>query len=163
VTFSDNVKACARAFVQGFCRVIPFAALGLFTSDEIVRLIHGERDLITAGDLENYFEISHGYTRQSPQIEMLFEVIVEMNADAQRDFICFVTGVRSLPIGGLRSLSPRMTVMRRGGDDRNPDDDLPTASTCNYLLKLPQYSCKAVLKRKLEMAITDGLNSFDLS
>jgi hypothetical protein len=162
-TCSGNVKTCVDAFVHGFCRVLPFAALDLFTSREISCLVHGTSELITADDLENYFMISHGYTRESPQIEMLFQVIVEMDATAQRDFICFVTGVRSLPVGGLRALSPRMTVMCSTGDGQNPDSDLPTASTCSYLLKLPRYSSKTVLKCKLQTAITDGLNSFDLS
>jgi E3 ubiquitin-protein ligase TRIP12 len=161
MTFSETVKLCAIRFVEGFSRVLPFRALDIFTSSEITLLIQGDRELITIEDLENAFEISHGYTRQSPQIQMLFETIAEMNREEQSRFICFVTGTHRLPIGGLRSLSPRMTVMRRGDDDI--DGSLPTASTCNYLLKLPPYSSKEILRSKVMMAIGDGLNSFALS
>lgn len=35
--------------------------------------------------------------------------------------------------------------------------------TCANYIKLPPYSSREVLRERLLLAITDGLNSFDLS
>ena len=40
---------------------------------------------------------------------------------------------------------------------------LPSVITCANYLKLPPYSCKAVLKERLLNAIREGSVSFDLS
>jgi E3 ubiquitin-protein ligase HERC2 len=34
-----------------------------------------------------------------------------------------------------------------------PDDFLPESYTCFFLLKMPRYSCKRVLREKLKYAI----------
>lgn len=34
-----------------------------------------------------------------------------------------------------------------------PDDFLPESYTCFFLLKMPRYSCKSVLREKLKYAI----------
>jgi E3 ubiquitin-protein ligase TRIP12 len=157
---NGNVGTCAEEFVRGFNEVMPFGMLEMFAADEICQIIRGDGRLITEEDLVNFVEISHGYTKESPQIEMLYEIVTAMDTDEQRDFVCFVTGSHNLPVGGLRGLVPRMTVMRRNCEY---DGDLPTASTCMYLLKLPPYAEKGVMERKLKMAISEGLNAFDLS
>ena len=43
------------------------------------------------------------------------------------------------------------------------DHELPSVITCANYLKLPPYSCKAVLKERLLYAIREGSVSFDLS
>ena len=43
------------------------------------------------------------------------------------------------------------------------DHELPSVITCANHLKLPPYSCKAVLKERLLYAIREGSVSFDLS
>jgi E3 ubiquitin-protein ligase TRIP12 len=43
------------------------------------------------------------------------------------------------------------------------DDYLPSVMTCVNYLKLPEYSSKAVMKEKLNIAIQEGVGSFHLS
>lgn len=162
-TLGKNVRDCAAAFKSGFDTVFPFMNLDIFSSAEIACIISGDDALITADDLNNYLEISHGYTRESPEIQMLIEVILEMTPAEQRDFIRFVTGSQRLPVGGMKGLEPHMTVMKRTGEKENEDTDLPTTSTCTYLLKLPSYSTKDIMRSKLLMAITNCQESFDLT
>ena len=43
------------------------------------------------------------------------------------------------------------------------DGDLHSMMTCANYIKLPPYSCKAVLRERLMLAIREGQGSFDLS
>lgn len=68
-----------------------------------------------------------------------------------------------LPIGGFSALHPNLTVVRKElpvqGRGR-PDDYLPSCSTCQVYLKLPQYSSEAIMRQKLLQAMTLGSASF---
>jgi E3 ubiquitin-protein ligase TRIP12 len=76
----------------------------------------------------------------------------------------FLTGSPRLPIGGFAELRPRLTVVRKdvGHGAGTPDDHLPSCSTCQVYLKLPAYSCKAVLERRLLQAVREGQGHFAL-
>eukprot|EP00243_Klebsormidium_subtile_P009512 TRINITY_DN4787_c0_g2_i1.p1 TRINITY_DN4787_c0_g2~~TRINITY_DN4787_c0_g2_i1.p1 ORF type:complete len:120 (-),score=32.58 TRINITY_DN4787_c0_g2_i1:350-679(-) len=107
----------------------------------------------------------------------------ELTPDEQRSFLRFVTGAPRLPPGGLSALTPRLTIVRKHPSGGTPsatlgstppgsalapgttlaDGDLPSVMTCANYLKLPPYSCKAVMKDRLLYAIKEGQGSFDLS
>lgn len=96
-------------------------------------------------------------------------------------------GAPCLPPGGLSSLHPRLTVVRKhtqksGHDSSNStplnsykeqsvlagavspaDRELPSVMTCANYIKLPAYSSKQVLKERLIYAMTEGQGSFDLT
>jgi len=126
----------------------------------------------------------HGYTSSSPPLIHLREVLCELDAADRRCFLRFVTGSPRLPPGGLAALSPRLTIVRKHPSTPTQapslassptaaaesaaaataaDHDLPSVMTCANYLKLPPYSCKAVLKERLLYAIREGSASFDLS
>jgi E3 ubiquitin-protein ligase TRIP12 len=152
----------ADAFKRGFSSVIPWEATAVFTRSEIVTVLCG--DLIggfTHVDLEKHVLLERGYDRGSPEVQMLFDVLVEMGSDDRQNFLQFVTGARYLPIGGLAALRPKLTVARKvGGVDAY---GLPSVMTCRNYLKLPPYATKEVLREKLVRACRDGRNSFDLT
>lgn len=149
-----NATVCAQSFVDGFCEVMAFDYLKMFSAQEISRLVSGDASVITMDDLERYVDIGSGYTKDSPQISMLFSILTEMEPAGQKDFIRFVTGSELLPVGGLKSLDPRMQIEKREmtGDDGG-NFHLPTASTCTCRLKLPAYVDRQVMKDKLLFAI----------
>jgi ubiquitin-protein ligase E3 A len=62
-------------------------------------------------------------------------------------FLIFVTGSDRVPIGGLNKMN--LTIERMCPDSNN----LPTSHTCSDVLLLPDYSSKAKLKSKLELAL----------
>ncbi|XP_073287502.1 E3 ubiquitin-protein ligase UPL4-like [Primulina huaijiensis] len=86
----------------------------------------------------------------------------EFNREQQRAFLQFVTGAPRLPTGGLASLNPKLTIVRKHCG-KWIDADLPSVMTCANYLKLPPYSTKEVMKEKLLYAITEGQGSFHLS
>lgn len=64
-----------------------------------------------------------------------------------------------LPIGGFSALHPNLTVVRKELLDPGrgrPDDYLPSCSTCQVYLKLPQYTSEAIMRQKLLQAMTLG-------
>ncbi len=76
----------------------------------------------------------------------------------------FVTGSPALPLGGLRNLNPRLTIVKRTPEaGRSPDECLPTVMTCTNYLKLPDYSNYEIAKERIMYAIQEGQGSFHLS
>jgi E3 ubiquitin-protein ligase TRIP12 len=114
----------------------------------------------------------HGYTHESKAVEFLFEIMCSFNAEEQRRFLQFVTGSPRLPVGGLRSLTPPLTIVRKSASDTHFKSDgtsttaenyLPSVMTCVNYLKLPEYSTVQLMKEKLMVAMVDGQLSFHLS
>ncbi|KAJ6913758.1 E3 ubiquitin-protein ligase upl4-like protein [Populus alba x Populus x berolinensis] len=88
----------------------------------------------------------------------LLEIIKEFEYEQLRSFLQFVTGAPRLPTGGLASLNPKLTIVRKVCGTDAPflfincsneshcsncaDADLPSVMTCANYLKLPPYSSK---------------------
>ena len=93
------------------------------------------------------------------------------NSDEQRQFLQFITGSPRLPVGGLRSLVPPLTIVRKSveavasstSSSSSADQYLPSVMTCVNYLKLPDYSSIDIMKEKLFKAMKDGQLSFHLS
>ena len=115
----------------------------------------------------------HGYTHESKAVQYLFEIMCSFNAEEQRQFLQFVTGSPRLPVGGLRSLVPALTIVRKTIDSSNvsstnaaasnSENYLPSVMTCVNYLKLPEYSSLQSMRDKLLKAMSDGQLSFHLS
>ena len=107
----------------------------------------------------------HGYTVDSESVRNLFLIMAEYDQDDQRAFLQFVTGCPRLPIGGFKSLSPPLTIVKKTFDspEVRPDDYLPSVMTCANYLKLPDYSTKEIMREKLRLAAAEGQYCFHLS
>lgn len=164
-TIGKGIKKQVECFRKGFNSVFPISNLSIFDTDELVLLFGGSQNEDWSYEtLKNCIRADHGYTMDSPQIQYLIEVISEMPVDERRDFIQFVTGCPKLPLGGFKNLQPPLTIVCKTTEVHlHPDDYLPSVMTCANYLKIPQYSCKKVLKEKLEMAYKEGRGCFHLS
>ncbi|XP_039059667.1 E3 ubiquitin-protein ligase UPL3-like [Hibiscus syriacus] len=164
-----------EAFRAGFNQVFDIASLQIFTPQELDYLLCGRRELWEAETLADHIKFDHGYTAKSPAILNLLEIMGEFTPEQQRAFCQFVTGAPRLPPGGLAVLNPKLTIVRKhsssaipassngSGTSETADDDLPSVMTCANYLKLPPYSTKEVMYKKLLYAISEGQGSFDLS
>ncbi|KAI3677127.1 hypothetical protein L1987_86748 [Smallanthus sonchifolius] len=150
------------AFKSGFNQVFPIDNLQIFTDEELERLLCGESEIWNSNQLSDLIKFDHGYTATSPPILHFLEVIKEFDYEHQKAFVKFVTGAPRLPLGGLASLNPKLTIVRKHCD-KVVDADLPSVMTCANYLKLPPYSSKERMKEKLLCAITEGQGSFHLS
>lgn len=181
-TLHTGVSAQLDAFRDGFSSILPLKSVfgGLFYSDELDRLICGAGyqrwDLKLLGECTR---CDHGYTHESRAVQNLFEIMCSFDAHEQRLFLQFITGSPRLPIGGLRSLVPALTIVRKTPDSmtspssaalvsssgvcNSADSYLPSVMTCVNYLKLPEYSSSKVMREKLIVAMRDGQLSFHLS
>lgn len=173
-TVKRGVARQIEAFRSGFNQVFDIKSLQIFTPSELDYLLCGRRELWEAETLVEHIKFDHGYTAKSPAIVNLLEIMGELTADQQRAFCQFVTGAPRLPPGGLAVLNPKLTIVRKlsstsnaaangTGATETADDDLPSVMTCANYLKLPPYSTKEIMYKKLLYAINEGQGSFDLS
>lgn len=77
----------------------------------------------------------------------------------------FITGCPHLPVGGMASLRPRLTIVRKTAvaDECSEDELLPSVMTCQNYLKMPAYSTKALMEAKLRQAMKEGNGPFLLT
>ncbi|KAG8376513.1 hypothetical protein BUALT_Bualt09G0071200 [Buddleja alternifolia] len=161
-TVKSGISRQMEAFKSGFDQVFPIKHLKIFTEEELERLLCGEHVTWNSDELLDHIKFDHGYTVSSPPIANLLEIMQEFDGEQQRAFLQFVTGAPRLPTGGLASLKPKLTIVRKHCSKRI-DADLPSVMTCANYLKLPPYSSKEIMKEKLLYAITEGQGSFHLS
>ncbi|KAL0536046.1 hypothetical protein IC582_024978 [Cucumis melo] len=174
-TVKTGIMRQMEAFTAGFNQVFDITALHIFIPHELDHLLCGRRELWKADTLVDHIKFDHGYTAKSPAIVNFLEIMGEFTPEQQRAFCQFVTGAPRLPPGGLAVLNPRLTIVRKHsstatntansatGASESADDDLPSVMTCANYLKLPPYSTKEIMHKKLIYAINEGQGSFDLS
>ncbi|GLT86086.1 hypothetical protein SLE2022_042490 [Rubroshorea leprosula] len=174
-TVKTGILRQMEAFRAGFNQVFDITSLQIFTPQELDYLLCGRRELWEAETLAEHIKFDHGYTAKSPAILNLLEIMGEFTPEQQRAFCQFVTGAPRLPPGGLAVLNPKLTIVRKhsstasntasnaNGPSEPADDDLPSVMTCANYLKLPPYSTKEIMYKKLLYAISEGQGSFDLS
>ncbi|XP_057423999.1 E3 ubiquitin-protein ligase UPL4 [Lotus japonicus] len=162
-TVRSGISRQMEAFKSGFNQVFPIHHLQIFNEEELERILCGEHDSwAEINELADHIKFDHGYTASSPPVVNLLEIIREFDHKQRRAFLLFVTGTPRLPPGGLSSLNPKLTIVRKHCSNR-ADADLPSVMTCANYLKLPPYSTKEKMKEKLLYAITEGQGSFHLS
>ncbi|TKY52886.1 E3 ubiquitin-protein ligase UPL4 [Spatholobus suberectus] len=161
-TVRSGISRQVEAFKSDFNQVFPIEHLRIFSEEELERMLCGEYDSWAINELGDHIKFDHGYTASSPPIVNLLEIVREFDHEQQPAFLQFVTGAPRLPPGGLASLNPKLTIVRKLCNNR-ADTDLPSVMTCANYLKLPPYSSKERMKEKLLYAITEGQGSFHLS
>jgi E3 ubiquitin-protein ligase TRIP12 len=156
-----GVKSQIDSFIEGFNSIFQLSNLRLFYPEELERLFCGSGYHIW--DTKTLIECTrcdHGYTHDSRAVKFLFEIMCSFNSDEQRQFLQFITGSPRLPVGGLRSLVPPLTIVRK---TVNSWSYLPSVMTCVNYLKLPDYTSIEAMREKLFVAMRDGQLSFHLS
>jgi len=160
----DGVVQQMAAFRSGFNEVFPVETLTTFAPIELQSLFSANVSYWDRETLVENIRCDHGYHSSSRAVKYLINILSEMKPEDQRKFILFVTGSPRLPVGGLKTLRPRLTVVRKTVDDAFlTDNSLPSVSTCFYYLKLPDYSSEIVMRKNLYYAINEGQGSFLLS
>ncbi|KAF0924012.1 hypothetical protein E2562_008358 [Oryza meyeriana var. granulata] len=161
-TLKSGIANQMEAFKAGINEVFALKTLRLFSEDEMERILCGEQDSWASNKLEDHIDFDHGYDTNSPPVISFLEILREFGREDQRAFMHFTTGAPQLPLGGLASLNPKLTVVRKQCDGK-VDDELPSVNTCRHFFKLPPYSSKEIMRQKLKYVIKEGLGSFQLS
>jgi E3 ubiquitin-protein ligase HECTD1 len=147
--FKTGIEPQLQAFKDGFDSVFSMDSLKCFEPNELQLLLSGDQaPTWTCDEVMNYTEPKLGYTKESPGFLRFVNVMCEMNPEERKSFVQFLTGCSSLPPGGLANLHPRLTVVKKDGNDFN----YPSVNTCVHYLKLPEYSSEEILKKQLSIA-----------
>ena len=140
----------SNAVREGMSRVVPVPLLSLFTGFELETMVCGSPDIPL--HLLKSVATYKGVEANSPLVSWFWETMEEFSNAERSLFLRFVWGRTRLPrsIADFRGRDFVLQIM----DKYNPPDDfLPESYTCFFLLKMPRYSCKRVLKEKLTYAI----------
>ncbi|TPX51355.1 hypothetical protein SeLEV6574_g00330 [Synchytrium endobioticum] len=177
------------AFVTGFQAVISRKWLSFYNPSELAKMMCGESVSLDINDLRANTVYEGGYFEQHRTIRMLWSLVGRLDPELQGKFLKFVTSCSRPPVGGFKHLSPPFTIRFVPATDADEvpgnannipagtlltqaiasmfgfskdSGRLPTSSTCFNLLKLPAYTKKSTLEKKLLYAITSG-SGFELS
>eukprot|EP00760_Papus_ankaliazontas_P034769 PhM_4_TR7470/c0_g1_i1/m.64324/K10590/TRIP12; E3 ubiquitin-protein ligase TRIP12 len=143
-------------------QLVPLESLRMFYPEELEEVLCGNMDVPTLEALEASVTCDHGYTKASRAIRFLFNILSGYSPADWATFVKFITGAARLPAGGLRSLRPPLTVVRKT-QDADEDDVLPSVMTCQNYLKLPDYSSEEKMRDKIRTAMQEGGDTFHLS
>ncbi|PXF50091.1 E3 ubiquitin-protein ligase UPL3 [Gracilariopsis chorda] len=155
----------AEALLRGLGELIDITNLLVFKASEIELLFCGPSyEKWTVDFLVQATRCDHGFTHESPAVKCFLLLLSELDQEDQQRFVQFTTGSPALPLGGLRNLHPRLTIVKRTPESgRSPDQCLPTVMTCTNYFKLPDYSSYEIAKKQVMYAVREGQRSFHLS
>ncbi|XP_045760290.1 probable E3 ubiquitin-protein ligase HERC2 isoform X8 [Maniola jurtina] len=139
-----------RAVRDGMSRVIPAPLLALFNASELETLVCGSPDIpVHALRASATYK---GIEPNAPLVQWFWEVMEELSGSERALFLRFVWGRTRLP-RAPQDPRQRDFVLQVLDKYQPPDHFLPESYTCFFLLKMPRYSCKSVLREKLRYAI----------
>lgn len=100
-------------------------------------------------NLEDLKSITRDESLPNELKEMFWSVLAEFNQQQLRKYLKFVWG--------RTDLGSKLGVANHTIEFSNQEnlDDLPTSSTCDFILHLDKYSSKEILKQKLLYAISN--------
>lgn len=161
----NGVEKAVLAMRRGFDDYIPLYSLQMLTVEELQEVIKGHDRLVTRQEFVDNCLADHGYTLSSRPVQWLFDILSSFTVEEQKTFFLFLTGSVNLPIGGLASLHPKLTIVRKTSSEESvkESDQLPSAMTCQNYLKLPSYESMEQMEAKIRQAMEEGKGSFHLT
>lgn len=164
-TVFRGVQAQTEALLHGLQEILDVKSLLFFKYDELDLLMCGPAfETWTKDFLVQATRCDHGFSHESAAVRYLLQILSEMDSIEQKQFVLFTTGSPALPLGGLKKLHPRLTIVRRTPENEySPDECLPTVMTCTNYFKLPDYSSLEIARKQIMYAVREGQGSFHLS
>eukprot|EP01102_Stenamoeba_stenopodia_P020919 TRINITY_DN8307_c0_g1_i1.p1 TRINITY_DN8307_c0_g1~~TRINITY_DN8307_c0_g1_i1.p1 ORF type:complete len:548 (+),score=89.90 TRINITY_DN8307_c0_g1_i1:103-1746(+) len=154
---SAQIKKQTAAFINGFTSLINREWMSVFNAEELQLLISGDQGELDFVDFRSNTIYGGGYKADHPTIQLFWEVVSSLTRQQQAQLLKFVTSCPRPPLLGFKHLTPQFCIYRI-----DKVENLPTASTCMNLLKLPDYPTKEMLRERLLYAIESNAG-FELS
>jgi len=147
----------------GISKVVPLPLLSLFTCNELETMVCGSREI----SVDLLKSVATCKDSNCQVFRWLWQVLEEFTEEEKSLFLRFVWGRSRLP-RTIQDFRGRDFVIQILDKFDPPDYHLPESYTCFFMLKLPKYSSKYVLREKLSYAIhfcksidTDDYARFD--
>jgi hypothetical protein len=106
----------------------------LLNPDDLRTIIYGN-DVIDFKELEESTAYEGGYTKDSPMIRHLWDVLHSLSIEEKKAFLVFTTGSDRVPIEGMKALN---FVIQRHANTSH----LPSAHTCFNVFLVPEYESR---------------------
>ncbi|GMF80108.1 unnamed protein product [Phytophthora fragariaefolia] len=150
----------STAFLNGFRDLIPGTWIQMFAPAELQMLVGGTATNVDIDDWERHTQYGGGYHPSQRVIQWFWEIVREdFKPEDRAGLLKFITSCSRQPLLGFSQLSPQICIHQVRVED---DERLPSSATCMNLLKLPAYSNKEAMRKKLLYAIRSNAG-FDLS
>ena len=148
-------------FFDGFYDVIDKGWINEFFDSHELSVIFGS-DGQSDINLFDWRENTRYIGDEDNRVEWFWDLIDQVPNKERQLLLMFVTGLAVPPLGGFAQLKSNgepmlFTIMLL---PETTDELLPTAATCFNMLRLPNYSGKAVMQQKLLTAIRFGSQGF---
>jgi len=135
--------------VEGFREIIPLeTAIGLTVAD-LIDILYGN-PVIQVDELIEGFDLNR-HAAEDQHIQWFFEPLRSYGKQQLGEFVRFALGTPITPVGGFKTLNPRITI--------NVIDDvrrLPQSKKCFHQVFLPSYTSEADVRVKLTLAIQNN-------
>ena len=131
----------------GLGRLIPTPLVSMLTGPKLEQLVCGASEVSVAAlkQITKYRDLDES---NDQVISWLWEVLEEMEPSERVLFLKFVSGRSRLPVNAV-DLGQRFQIMKVDKDKNS----LPTAQTCFFQLRMPNYESKEILRERLLYAI----------
>jgi len=134
----------------GMKQVIPYPIISLFAAQELETIVCGDPDISIS--LLRSVSTCKGISPNHPLIDWFWETLQDFSNQERSLFLRFVWGRTRLP-RSVADFRGRDFVIQVQDKFQPPDDYMPESYTCFFMIKLPRYSCKAILRNKLKYAV----------
>ena len=127
---------------------------------EVTSLIQGPPSL-NIEDMKKQMKYLNGYHSNTPVIKWFWDIVSSWPYSQQQKLLLFWSGSAVPPLYGFSS---KFNVDGEGWaiqKARMSSTSLPLASTCTYLLKLPPYGTREILRAKLQLALEFGSQGYN--
>lgn len=144
------IKENVASIKRGLLAFFPEKWMSLFDAKELQLIFHGSDAPLDISDWKQNTTYGPPFSEDHPTIELFWQILEEETDKFRRDLLFFATAASQPPLVGFGGLSPLFCLVGTGKDDLN---ELPSASTCANLLKMPPYNSIQIMKAKIELAL----------
>ncbi|XP_015258098.1 PREDICTED: probable E3 ubiquitin-protein ligase HERC3 [Cyprinodon variegatus] len=147
--FNESVESVFQEFKRGFFQVCDQQLVKLFGPEELQGVLVGGGTYDWATFKQN--TLYEGIDRRHPVIKMFWEVFDELEEEQKKDFLWFLTGFRKVPVMGMDQI--KMRIRPKQVLSGPHDQHFPESLTCHFILELPLYSTKEIMRERLTEAL----------
>ena len=145
----NSIKPTLQLIRQGFIDNTKIDSHPLLTGARLSHMAQGS-NVITTQQLRSITQVNDYKGLEDKNIRWFFNAVDRFNPDQRKLLLKFITTLTRLPNSSINS----SFVLKIDKLEReNPDQSLPTASTCFNRLHLPPYSSEEITYQKLLIAI----------
>jgi len=152
-------KEQLNALKKGFYEIIPPNINSILDEIDLKYLISGI-NIIDVYDWENNTDYD-GYRKDDITIINFWKCVRLFSNENRKKLLTFVTGNSQVPVTGFKDLQGSGEIQHfKIRKMETTEDNLPISHTCFNCIDLPPYTSLTMMKQKLLLALTEGMDEF---